>query len=155
MKFFDVNVSSCASATCTLHMLYDLTAMQSMTAGYFGGYASKAQDMGAKELRRLREALERKVDRTARQAMPKEFHEYSKRLLKDLEAKSIVRTAVESLNLSVAADHHDVLKAECFRTFTTVTFPAAALLRREEVETGKNGTQKYVLKQGVNKGKTV
>ena len=26
---------------------------------------------------------------------------------------------------------------------------------KKEVETGKNGTQKYVLKQGVNKGKTV
>ncbi len=26
---------------------------------------------------------------------------------------------------------------------------------KKEVETGKNGTQKYVLKQGPNKGKTV
>ena len=26
---------------------------------------------------------------------------------------------------------------------------------RKEVETGKNGTQKYVVKQGVNKGKIV
>ena len=26
---------------------------------------------------------------------------------------------------------------------------------KKEVETGKNGTQKYVLKQGINKGKTV
>ena len=26
---------------------------------------------------------------------------------------------------------------------------------KKEVETGKHGTQKYVLKQGVNKGKTV
>ena len=26
---------------------------------------------------------------------------------------------------------------------------------KKEVETGKNGTQKYVLKQGVNRGKTV
>ena len=26
---------------------------------------------------------------------------------------------------------------------------------RKEVETGKNGTQKYVIKQGENKGKTV
>ena len=26
---------------------------------------------------------------------------------------------------------------------------------KKEVETGKNGTQKYVLKQGVNKGKTI
>jgi len=26
---------------------------------------------------------------------------------------------------------------------------------KKEVETGKNGTQKYVIKQGVNKGKTL
>ena len=26
---------------------------------------------------------------------------------------------------------------------------------KKEVETGKNGTQKYVLKQGINKGKTL
>ena len=26
---------------------------------------------------------------------------------------------------------------------------------KKEVETGKNGTQKYVLKQGINKGKTI
>jgi len=34
---------------------------------------------------------------------------------------------------------------------------AASLVKnlKKEVETGKNGTQKYVLKQGVNKGKTV
>ena len=69
--------------------------------------------------------------------MPRELQDYSKRLLKDLEAKSTVRTAVETLNLSLAAAHPDILRAECLRTFPTVTFPAAALLRREEVETGK------------------
>ena len=26
---------------------------------------------------------------------------------------------------------------------------------KKEVETGKNGTQKYVVKQGINKGKTL
>tara|TARA_R110002020_G_scaffold59132_1_gene161552 strand:- start:2416 stop:2538 length:123 start_codon:yes stop_codon:yes gene_type:complete len=26
---------------------------------------------------------------------------------------------------------------------------------KKEVETGKNGTQKYVIKEGLNKGKTV
>ena len=26
---------------------------------------------------------------------------------------------------------------------------------KKEVETGKNGTQKYVVKQGINKGKTI
>ena len=34
---------------------------------------------------------------------------------------------------------------------------AASLAKnlKKEVETGKNGTQKYVLKQGPNKGKTI
>ena len=34
---------------------------------------------------------------------------------------------------------------------------AASLAKnlKKEVETGKNGTQKYVIKQGENKGKTV
>ena len=34
---------------------------------------------------------------------------------------------------------------------------AASLAKnlKKEVETGKNGTQKYVVKQGINKGKTL
>ena len=47
----------------------------------------------------------------------------------------MARTAVETLNLSTCGGHHDVLKAECIRTFPTVHFPAAELLRREETET--------------------
>ena len=56
-------------------------------------------------------------------------------MLNDLEAKSMVRTAVETLNLSISGTHPDISKAECIRTFPTITFPAAELLRRGEVET--------------------
>ena len=49
--------SECVSAACTLNMLYDLQAAQSMAAGYFGGYTSKMQDIGQKELQKLREAF--------------------------------------------------------------------------------------------------
>ena len=49
--------------------------------------------------------------------------------------KGTIRTAVESVNLSLHANHADVLMAECIRTFPTVTFPASLLLKREEVET--------------------
>ena len=129
--------SECVSAVCTSNMLYDLQAAQSMAAGYFGGYTSKMQDIGKKELQRLRQALERKIDREHRKPLPKAFQEYSKRLLKDLEARSTVRTAVENLNLAIHGDSADVLSAECVRMFPSVTFPAAALLRREEVETQK------------------
>ena len=79
MLIFDLRQSSCASAASTLHMLYDLTASQSMMAGYFGGYTAKVQDVGVKELRRMRESLERKVDREPQKPAPREFQEYSKR----------------------------------------------------------------------------
>jgi hypothetical protein len=49
--------------------------------------------------------------------------------------KGTIRTAEESVNLSLYAAHVDVLMAECIRTFPTVTFPASLLLKREEVET--------------------
>ena len=57
--------------------------------------------------------------------------------MRDFESKGIIRTTVESLNLSLNANKTDVLNAECIRTFPTATFPANALLRREEVETLK------------------
>ena len=65
------------------------------------------------------------------------FAGYSKRLLKDLESKGTIRTAVESLNLSVHADDTDALSAELVVTFPQVIFPASLLLKREEVETLK------------------
>ena len=70
MPIFDLRIS-CASATSTLHMLYDLTASQSMMAGYFGGYTAKVQDVGMKELKRMRESLERNVDRAAKTPVPR------------------------------------------------------------------------------------
>ena len=145
MLLFDIRITSCASAVSTLDMLYDLTAAQSMMAGYFGGYSAKMQDVGAKELKHLRDALERKIDRASWKPEHQMFQEYSKRLLKDLEAKSVVRTAVESLNLSVFGNHSDVLFAECYRTFPTITFPAAAFLRREELETQKTKGKSVIL----------
>ena len=57
--------------------------------------------------------------------------------MRDFESKGIIRTTVESLNLSLNANKTDVLNAECIRTLPTATFPANALLRREEVETLK------------------
>ena len=126
--------SSCVSAVAQLQYLYEMTAIQSMIAGYCRGYSSNLQDICSIELKRLREALERKVDRMTRLPLPREFQEYSKRLLKGLEAKSMVRAVVETLHLlSIFGTHPDVLKAECIRTFPTITFPVAELLRREEL----------------------
>ena len=109
---------------------------QAVAAGYFGGYSAKMQDIGIKELAWLREAMDRKVSSTKENKAPKAFQHYSRRLVKDLEAKGIIRTAVESLNLSAHAANPDYLGAECMRTFATVTFPASLLLKLE-VETLK------------------
>ena len=62
---------------------------------------------------------------------------YSKRLVRDLEGKGVVRTGTETVNLALHADEKDILAAECIRTFPVVTFPAGLLLKREEIETGK------------------
>ena len=51
--------------------------------------------------------------------------------------KGTIRTALESINLSLHASHPDVLMGECIRTFPTVTFPATMILKREEIETLK------------------
>ena len=60
-----------------------------------------------------------------------------RRLVTDLEMKGTICTAVEGINLSLHMKHPDVLMGECVRTFPTVTFPAMAVLKREEIETFK------------------
>ena len=134
---FDVTRNSCCSHHDLPEMLYDLQAGLAMAAGYFGGYTSKMQDIGHRELGRMRESLARKVTAEPKTIQHEAFKSYSKRLVKDLEAKGIIRTAVEGVNLALFANHEDVLMAECIRTFPTVTFPASLLLKREEIETQK------------------
>jgi hypothetical protein len=134
---FDLRRSSTCNMSDNTDMIYDLQAGLAMAAGYFGGYTSKMQDVGQKELARMRESLSRKLSVEPRYLEVKEFQMYSKRLVKDLEAKGIIRTAVESLNLQLKGHCEDVTMAECIRTFPTVTFPATLLLKREEVETLK------------------
>ena len=47
--------------------------------------------------------------------------------------------------MAVHSDEKDVLRAECIRTFPTVTFPASLLLRREEVEVGKSKGESVIV----------
>ena len=108
-----------------------------MAAGYFGGYTSKVQDVAQKELAWMRETLNRKVTVEPWYLAHKEFQLYSRRLVKDLETKGIIRTAVESTKLQLHGHMEYVLMAECIRTFPTVTFPATLLLKRDELETLK------------------
>ena len=86
----------------------------------------------------MQKALERsQFNNKTNNSRQEQFNKCSKRLLKDLEAKGIVRTAVETFNLALHADIKDKTRAECFRTFPTVSFPVASLLTREEIENNK------------------
>ena len=87
--------------------------------------------------------------------MAQAFKLYGKRLVKDLEGKGIIRTAVEGTNLALYADHKDNLMAECIRTFPSVNFPAGLLLRREEIESGAVKGHSIIasLRHGAKSGK--
>ena len=85
----------------------------------------------------MEQSLSRKVEAAVPSPGHKAFFEYSKRLVRDLEGKGIIRTTVETTDFAIHAQDEDVLAAECIRTFPPVYFPAAQLLKREEVETLK------------------
>ena len=72
------------------------------------------------------------------------MQDYSRRLVKDLECKGILRTTVETVNLQIHAEESDPLAAECIRTMPTVTFPATMLLKREEIETRTKAGQSVI-----------
>ena len=138
MYIYDVNRASCVSSTSVNQQNSDLQAAMSAAAGYFGGYTAKEQPIGAKETRMLGVSMEHKAMSFTKGKTPfLDFVKYSRCLVRDLEAKGLARTAVEGLNLSIHADDKDVMNAECYRTFPTCTFPAASLLKREEVECGR------------------
>ena len=115
----------------------DMQAVMAAIAGYFGGYTSKMQPIGERETRQIRESAQRKVEGERSEGTAKDFQKYVRRLVKDLELKGTIRTAVEGINLSLHWNHTDLLMGECVRTFPTVTFPAMLLLKREEIETLK------------------
>jgi hypothetical protein len=134
---FDVKRKSCWSHHDLPEMLYDLQAGLAMAAGYFGGYTSKMQDVGQRELGRMREALVRKVSVEPRHIQQDAFKLYSRRLIKGLEAKGIIRTAVESVNLALRTNHPDVLMEECIRTFPISGFAVAQARGDRDEEGGR------------------
>jgi hypothetical protein len=93
----------------------DMPQVMTAIAGYFGGYTSKMQSIGEKETRQLREAARRKISAEGKDNNTRVFQKYVRRLVKDLEMKGTIRTAVENVNLSLHANHADVLMAECIR----------------------------------------
>ena len=120
-----------------LDQALDKQAVTVAIAGYFGGYTSKMQPIGERQIKQLREAIERRVAGDKSLGAAQDFKIYARRLVKDLELKGTIRTAVEGVNLSLHWNDADILAAECIRTFPTVTFPATLLLKREEAETNK------------------
>ena len=134
---YDVQRQPSCGSRSTHDQALDMQAVMAAIAGYFGGYTSKMQPIGERETRLMREAAERKVEGEKKGSTASDFQKYVRRIVKDLEMKGIIRTSLESINLSLHATHKDVLKSECIRTFPTVTFPATLLLKREEIETLK------------------
>ena len=132
-----------------LDLAYEVQVGQAVTAGYFGGYSAKMQSIGRAELMSMVQGVLRKAEVSSQETRAKAYLEYSRRLVRDLEGKGIVRTAVEATNLNVNTDENDVLRAECIRTFPTVTFPATLLLKREEIETGKVAAASVIAAVGV------
>ena len=114
------------------------------------------QPIGERQTKQLREATERKVEGEKPKGAAEDFKKYARRLVKDLELKGTIRTAIEGINLSLHWNEPDILAAECIRTFPTVTFPAMLLLKREEAETNKlSGVQKKELRIGDEPGPSV
>ena len=154
---FDIKRHPKCGSRDPLDQALDMQAVMAAIAGYFGGYTSKMQPIGERQVKQLREATERKVQGEPSRGAAEDFKLYARRLVKDLELKGTVRTAVEGMNLSLHwNDESDVLAAECIRTFPTVTFPATLLLKREEAETNKlSGVQKKEVSIGNDPGPSV
>ena len=131
------DVQRCCRKKSELDLAYEVQVGQAVTAGYFGGYSAKMQDIGRRELWALEQGVVRKVKVDMETSESKAYRKYAERLVRYLDGKGIVRTAVETTNLAVHNAEHDILRAECIRTFPSVSFPATLLLRLEEVETGK------------------
>ena len=60
-RIFDLKHSACTTASSNFTLQRDLQMGMAVAAGYFGGYSSKMQEIGAAEVKRLRTTLERKI----------------------------------------------------------------------------------------------
>ena len=131
--------ASCVAAQNTQTMLMNMQSGQALAMGYFGGYAGKEQKISQKDTERISEAFSRNIesDKGRRTSVAEKFHQCSRRIIKDVESKGMIRTAVEGVNLSEHAAAKDTLMAECLRTVADVTFQVQVLLKREEIETKK------------------
>ena len=92
------------SAACggnSLQQRWDTQSGLADAAGYLGGDTSKMQDIGVKELKRTHGILLRKLEGEPRaeRSVHAMWKYYSKRLVRDLEGKGIVRAGTEIVSL--------------------------------------------------------
>ena len=57
------------------------------------------QPIGERQVKQLREATERKLEGEPSEGTAEDFKKYTRRLVKDVELKGTIRTAVEGINL--------------------------------------------------------
>ena len=73
------------------------------------------QPIGERQIKQLREAIERRAAGENSQGAALDFKLYAQRLIKDLELKGMSRTAVEGVNLSLHWNDADIRRpqSEC------------------------------------------
>ena len=94
---------------------------QNVTNGYFGGYIGKRQPAGSLETKKCVDKLFTLRSKMAGQGKAAQLRAASGRLITDMEMNSTYRGAVEVFNLCRNLHPHDVLFAECIRTFSSCT----------------------------------
>ena len=129
---------ACWASADAVEQQYQVHLAMRASACYTVGYSSKMQVVGKTETKRVAEALELSTQCGVATA-PSEnaaVARAGKRLARDLESQSTVRTTVECINLMDKAGQQDVLAAECITNVPSESFPGNELLQREEVESG-------------------
>ena len=119
--FFDNKRHPNCGSRDPLDQALDMQAVMATIAGYFGGYTSKMQPIGERQIKQLREAIERRVAGNKSHGAAQDFKLYARRLVKDLELKGTIRTAVEGVNLSL---HCELCRPELCPPVQPVIFPA-------------------------------
>ena len=86
---YDVRRHRCGKDSDPQEQAYDMHIALATAAGYFGGYTSKMQLIGQREVRLLGQCLKRKLEVERKSPQAAEFQKYSKRLVRDLDGKGI------------------------------------------------------------------
>jgi len=106
--------------------------MQVVTNGYFGGYIGKRQPAGTLETKKCVDKLFTLREKIKGRSRGAQLRAASGRLITDLEMNSSYRGAVEVVNLCRNLHPHDVLFAECIRTFGSQTTDGRSWMNRLE-----------------------